>query len=442
MFKKILVIFLTLGFLSNIAVQAFSVRGADVTNSCEVVEESFKVSDLIFGGINVQRTVGNTMLSIGTAGIAGTEGANVNDIIGCEEAVISAVRREGFTGFANTVCRDTDPSTCNELMNRTSADTVGGGIGGLTTRQLAVRGSLLGAAFQLEELTYEEPLAINFAYFWNRNVEKLPIVGRTFAASGYNMPMLDAAYGLWELVRNVSLALMSVILLYTGLMIIMRKKVNPQLVVSVQYAIPKIIIGLLLIIFSYPIGAAIIGVSWGLYRGSSSIVLAQYPLISGNGIGALYLAIAVGILKTSVGWGGIVVLLLVMLCMTILSIVVYIKAALIYLKMVLAVITAPFEMALGTVPGSEGKIMDWFKRMAKYGITIFAMGVSIPVIVILAFEVLMSYRTGGAPETAGFGSLLRVLVPPMVVIYGFTLALGMEKTVGSFFGDDKKNFKK
>lgn len=431
MTKKLLVTSLSILLAGNLLVSAAYAFGVDAdVNVCSPSTEGFKWSQLIFG-TNIQKTLQDSVIGGVNVAIGGTEGASVDEIVGCD-----AYLQRGCIAFPEGVCGGTADNICEELSNRgSSTDTAS-----LDLRQRGVRGSLLGMSYTLENIAYTEPLAVNFAYFWNRNLEKLPVVGGAFAASesGYNMPLLDAAYSLWELVRNVSLGIISVVLLYTGIMIIMRKKMNSQLVVSVQYAIPKIVIGLLLIIFSYPIGAAITGISWGLFRGATSIVGNAAGLCQGQvGRGDLYLAVLIGVLKTGFGWGRVVVLLLTGLGLVIMSIIVYVKAILIYLKMVIGVITAPFEMALGTIPGSEGKIMDWFKRMAKLGLSVFAMGAAIPIVLILAYNILINYRTGPS-EVGGFGSLLRVLVPPLVIIYGFGLALGMEKTIASFFGEDKK----
>ena len=447
MLKKLLIIIFALSLFT------FHVHAATaVGDICNYTNESYGIVDLIVKKISIKRTVMMTAVSTAFSGIEGTEGASVDDILGCEGYVTTTL---GINAFGNVeACKDTPTDICDALMNRGAinktvdrGETLGSRETLLSARVQAVKGSILGLSYAIEDVALEEPLAVNFAYFWTRNVEKLPIVGKTFAAiayeSGYRLPLLNAAYSIWELARNVALGLMSVVLLYTGLMIIMRKRVNPQLVVSVQYAIPKIVIGLLLIIFSYPIGSVIVGVSWGLYRGAYSIIqdLGGLEALNGaSGVGPMMLAITVGIIKSGVGLGALLLFMTVAFAMIILNFAVYIKAVLIYLKMVLSVITAPLEMALGTVPGSEGKIADWFKRMAKMGLTIFVMGLVVPITIVFAYMILLEYTKGknASPETGGFGIILRVLVPPLIMVYGFSLALGMEKTIASLFGDDKK----
>jgi hypothetical protein len=134
-----------------------------------------------------------------------------------------------------------------------------------------------------------------------------------------------------------------------------------------------------------------------------------------------------------------ILLLLSALILIVLNIVLYFKALLIYIKMILSVVTAPLELVLGTVPGSEARIQDWFKRMAKYGITIFAMGLVIPITLLLAFGVVVAYVYGDSVEMGGWGTVMSVMGPMVIVIMGFSIGLGMEKRVESmFFGGKPK----
>jgi hypothetical protein len=63
--------------------------------------------------------------------------------------------------------------------------------------------------------------------------------------------VLAPVYTLWVVSRNLCYLLMIVIFLSVGLMIMFRQKINPQTVISVQSALPGLVIGLILITFSY-----------------------------------------------------------------------------------------------------------------------------------------------------------------------------------------------
>ena len=79
--------------------------------------------------------------------------------------------------------------------------------------------------------------------------------------------------------------------------------------------------------------------------------------------------------------------------------------------------------------------------MAKYSVSVMAIGFTIPVIVVLGYLITRAYALSSSAETAALGSIMRIIVPLGVVIYGFIIALNIDKTVASFFGEDSKKKK-
>jgi len=67
--------------------------------------------------------------------------------------------------------------------------------------------------------------------------------------SGANV--LSPIINLWQVSRNISYIIMIVIFVVIGLMIIFRQRINPQTVITAQAALPGLVIGLILITFSY-----------------------------------------------------------------------------------------------------------------------------------------------------------------------------------------------
>lgn len=100
--------------------------------------------------------------------------------------------------------------------------------------------------------------------------------------------------------------------------------------------------------------------------------------------------------------------------------------------------TAPLEFALGAIPGSENRTKDWFIRMAKYGLTIFGMGVAIPVSLVFGVSVIINYASSLGGEGGGWGILIMILTPLIVVVLGFGIALNMDKHVNAMFGEKVK----
>src|SRR3989344_2796326 len=68
---------------------------------------------------------------------------------------------------------------------------------------------------------------------------------------GSGAAVLNPILTLWQVSRNVSYVIMIIIFLVIGLMVMFRNKLNPQTVITAQAALPGLIIGLVLITFSY-----------------------------------------------------------------------------------------------------------------------------------------------------------------------------------------------
>jgi len=91
---------------------------------------------------------------------------------------------------------------------------------------------------------------------------------------GQNLDLVQPAYAqgmswyafspvlkLWKTFRNIAYLAFVVIFVIIGFMIMFRAKINPQTVISVQNALPKIVVTLLLITFSYAIAGFVVDIS-------------------------------------------------------------------------------------------------------------------------------------------------------------------------------------
>jgi hypothetical protein len=91
-----------------------------------------------------------------------------------------------------------------------------------------------------------------------KGLDNLNIAPSAFAQVGYGETHLDGIQKLWLASRNISMAILAVILIASGFMIIARIKINPQTVITIQTLIPKLATTLILIFFSYPIAGLVI----------------------------------------------------------------------------------------------------------------------------------------------------------------------------------------
>ena len=67
---------------------------------------------------------------------------------------------------------------------------------------------------------------------------------------------------MWKVLRNVVYALSAIIFVIMGIMIMLRVKISPQAVITIQNSIPRIITSLILVTFSYAIAGLIIDISY------------------------------------------------------------------------------------------------------------------------------------------------------------------------------------
>ncbi len=84
---------------------------------------------------------------------------------------------------------------------------------------------------------------------------------RTAYAQGVGFTGLEPILVIWKVFRNFAYLLITILFIILGIMIMFRIKLSPQTVISIQNAIPKIVITLILITFSYAIAGLLIDIS-------------------------------------------------------------------------------------------------------------------------------------------------------------------------------------
>ncbi len=96
-----------------------------------------------------------------------------------------------------------------------------------------------------------------------RTADYLASVGQDFGivkeahaqVGGSGEAVISPILGLWQVSRNIAYVIMIVIFVIIGLMVMFRNKINPQTVITAQAALPGLVIGLILITFSYFLAA-------------------------------------------------------------------------------------------------------------------------------------------------------------------------------------------
>lgn len=121
---------------------------------------------------------------------------------------------------------------------------------------------LLGmAASTIDSLYVYRPLnKSEYLTDLGRNIGLIKSANAQVVGSGN--AVLSPVFKLWEVTRNIAYLAMIIIFIVVGLMVMFRQKLNPQTVVSIQLALPGLVIGLIMITFSYFLAALITDIAF------------------------------------------------------------------------------------------------------------------------------------------------------------------------------------
>jgi preprotein translocase subunit SecG len=117
--------------------------------------------------------------------------------------------------------------------------------------------SVFGFITNLIVLPYANPPASG-VYWAYSGLQNAGFVPKTYAAEGIGFSAIKPFMDIWKVFRDISYMLLVLVLIAIGFMIMFRAKINPQTVISVENSLPKIVVALLLITFSFPIAGFLI----------------------------------------------------------------------------------------------------------------------------------------------------------------------------------------
>lgn len=105
--------------------------------------------------------------------------------------------------------------------------------------------------------TLFEPTRFGGINYIRQSLSRFEVIPSTYA-QGFGFSALNPIQTIWKAFRNISFALFVVIILILSFMIMFRVKLSPQTVVTAQSAIPRVIIALILVSFSYAIAGLLV----------------------------------------------------------------------------------------------------------------------------------------------------------------------------------------
>jgi hypothetical protein len=259
--------------------------------------------------------------------------------------------------------------------------------------QLGIPGILIGGISEI----YTHPAASGSENI-QRTMAKLNLA-QPVSAQGVGFTTTSALNFLWSASRNTAYLIMVILLVASGFLIMFRVKVNPQTVVSIQLMIPKLIVTLVLVTFSFAISGLIIDLIYliigfllaafsqtGVFSGTSlenavglftgpnfRLILAYFivptilTLLASAAIIALGFASAsvTSVLGITAAIGGtiaalITIILLVAICWILFKL--YWMLLKSYVQLLLQIIIGPWQIMLGILPGQAG-FSTWFRNM-------------------------------------------------------------------------------
>ena len=186
---------------------------------------------------------------------------------------------------------------------------------------------------------------------------------------------------LWSVTRNIAYIGFVLVMIIVGFMIMFRSKVGGQTVVTIGNAIPKVVVGLVLVTFSFAIAGLILDISGILMRVVAGILESDIQIhnifkllvgtlglgggltVGGLGIAGIILAIT-----QALGPAGIIMLGIALIIAGIVifgAVKLWFTLVKTYFSLLVNVIVAPLAIMAGSIPGNEAMTINIFKSMLR-----------------------------------------------------------------------------
>ncbi len=108
---------------------------------------------------------------------------------------------------------------------------------------------------------YLNPPASGIAYVHDQ-LANAGFIAKPALAQGVGFAGLTPFLGLWTASRNIAYSILILVMVAIGFMVIFRMKIDPKTVISLQAALPKIVLTVILITLSYPIVGFLIDIMY------------------------------------------------------------------------------------------------------------------------------------------------------------------------------------
>jgi len=131
--------------------------------------------------------------------------------------------------------------------------------------------SLFGRVTNWVAMPYSVPPASGLAWMQN-GLQNSGLVPTAYAAEGIGFSSIKGYIEIWKVFRNIAFLLLVLIMLILGFLIMFRVRIDPQTIISIENALPRIVITMLLISFSFAIVGFLIDIMYLLIGVSVDLI--------------------------------------------------------------------------------------------------------------------------------------------------------------------------
>lgn len=131
--------------------------------------------------------------------------------------------------------------------------------------------SIFGFMSNMITTPFSKPPA-SFTYWAYSGLKNAGFIPQSYAAEGIGFAAISPFMNLWKIFRDLSYMLLVLVLVAIGFMVMFRMKLNPQTIISVENALPKIVVSLILITFSFAIAGFLIDLMYIIIALSISLL--------------------------------------------------------------------------------------------------------------------------------------------------------------------------
>jgi hypothetical protein len=193
-------------------------------------------------------------------------------------------------------CQITGIDPMNPKQACLGADQKSGKIGFLPSTQT---GGAIGTVSNMISSLYVSPF--HTSDYFQYLSQNFGINKHAYAATGTGFDNLRPLMKIWVVFRNIAYLILVVVFVIIGLAIMLRVKIDPRTVMTIQNQIPKVIVGILAITFSFAIAGFLIDIMWVLVFLTYNILTqaAGFKIVEVNNLQS---STAVGFLGASNTW--------------------------------------------------------------------------------------------------------------------------------------------